>query len=134
MALNSDSLSSLNLTEEELIMLKIKAAMYTNGDTQEYIKGLILSDKRSVPDYKAYCTSCHEVKEMISVNRNEEFILSECESSMRVVVESVPKHKCSKCGSITSNMKLSAAIEEALETKLPKMRSDEKIPFQVLVS
>jgi hypothetical protein len=135
MNLKSDSLSFLNLTEEEMIMLKIKAAMYSNGDIQQYIRGLLLSDNRPVPDYEAYCVSCREVKEMVSVNRDEEFYLADSENNIRRInVESVPKHKCSTCGNVTSNAKLSAAIEEALECNPSLKGSGESISFQALVS
>lgn len=138
MALNSDLLSSLGFNEEELTMLKIKAALYNNGDVAEYFKGLLASDSRPVPDFEAYCSNCREVKMMISVNRDEEFSILHVDrspsDSINVLVESVPKHKCSSCGGVTTNLKLSAAIEEALQTRVQNHSTLRTIPFVSLVS
>ncbi|MGV2886242.1 hypothetical protein [Paenibacillus taichungensis] len=119
-------------------MLKIKAALYNNGDVEQYFKGLLASDTRPVPDYESYCLSCREMRTMISINRDEEFTIQhsdhEPKDSIKVIVESVPKHKCSTCGKVSTNVKLSAAIEEALDVQVKIHSGIKTIPFCSLVS
>jgi len=118
-----------SLSEEVISMLRIKASMYANGDVSQYVKDLIQKDRRPIPDIEAYCASCHTSTKMKAVSADEVFYVKD----QAVNVREVPKYQCTQCGCVTTNVKLAAAIEEALEVRPSLLKSGTSLSFESLV-
>ena len=104
----SFTLPNIRVKEDEVLMVKMKAAVAANGNMSVLIRKAVEAYKPQLPEKGG---SCHECGGTLGRGAYDAKF-----DDAGVVVRNIPAYKCENCGSTEYDLAVEAAVDELLES------------------
>lgn len=120
----SENLPKARLTKEENRMLKMKAAIDTNGNMSEFIRKAIEAYVPQLPKDGGQCYECGSVLKRTTYDRTFEDIPT--------IVKNIPGYRCQSCNALETDLAVEAEVAGLLESIFNEEKG--KLPAEVDIS
>lgn len=119
-------LPNIRLNREEKRVTLLKACLHNGGNVSAYIRELIINDHREPKPLVSCSCGSHSLH---ITHTDEERIINLGEEERTIRLTDVPRSKCSECGRVLGDLRLSAQIESFLDEEiLWRLNNQQEIP------